>query len=94
MSLSLLTGRSSPDESVEGNYAVVRTLLGMFEKRFGSTNCRQLIGCDLSTKEGQIAFETNNLVWQCKEYTEEVTRMALSLVEEYLSTKALAGIVQ
>ncbi len=82
MGLSLLTGRRSPDESVEGNYAVVSKLLSTFEKRFGSTNCRQLIGCDLSTEEGQIAFETNNLVWRCKEYTEEAARMALSLVEE------------
>ena len=82
MGLSLLTGRSSPEESVEDNYVVVRRLMDMFEGRFGSTNCRRLIGCDLSTEEGQETFRANNLVKDCKRYTEEATRMAISLMEK------------
>lgn len=82
MSLSLLTGRSAPDESVEENYLIVRKLMGMFEDRFGSTNCRELTGCNLSTEEGQETFWTNNLIEQCKGYTEEATRMTMLLIEE------------
>jgi C_GCAxxG_C_C family probable redox protein len=81
MALNLFTGRSSPGESVEDNYAAVRKFLGMFEKKFGSTNCRQLTGCDLGTAEGQEAFKANNLLEQCKRYTEEAARMAMLLIE-------------
>lgn len=82
MGLSLLTGRSSPEESVEDNYVVVRRLIDMFERRFGSTSCRQLIGCDLNTEEGQETFGANNLVEECKRYVEETTRMAISLMKK------------
>ena len=81
MALNLFTGRSYPGESVEDNYAAVRKLLGMFEKKFGSTNCRRLTGCDLSTEEGQESFKANNLEEQCKRYTEEAARMAMLLIE-------------
>jgi C_GCAxxG_C_C family probable redox protein len=81
MSINLFLGRSSPGESVEVNYAAVRKFLAMFEKKFGSTNCKQLTGCDLSTEEGQETFKANNLKEQCKRYTEEAARMAMVLIE-------------
>ncbi len=82
MSLSLLTGRSSPDESVEENYAAVQKLLSAFEGKFGSTNCKELIACDLGTREGQETFEANNLFEQCTRYTEEATRLTMQLLAE------------
>ena len=81
MAINLFTGRSSPGESVEDNYIAVRKLLSMFERKFGSTNCKQLTGCDLSTEEGQNAFRANNLHEQCKHYTKEAARMAMVLIE-------------
>lgn len=85
MSISLFAGRTSPEESVLGSYDMTRKFLEMFESRFGSTNCRTLIGCDLGTEEGQNHFRTNNLREQCTLYTEEATRMAMSIIEEKLS---------
>ena len=82
MGLGLLTGRSSPNESVEESYVATRRLIDMFENKFGSTNCRELIDCDLSTGEGQRTFKANNLIEQCKEYAGEATRMAMSLIAE------------
>lgn len=82
MGIGLCTGRNSPDGSVQETYDLVKRLLEMFEARFGSINCRQLTGCDLGTEEGQNHFRTNNLLEQCKLYTEEATRMAMSLVPE------------
>lgn len=33
-------------------YAKTQTLFKQFEKQYGTVNCRDLIGCDLSTPEG------------------------------------------
>lgn len=82
MAINLFYGRSLPDESVETSYITVRKLINMFETKFGSTSCKQLTGCDLGTKEGLSTFMTNNLIEQCKNYTEEATRMAMSIIEE------------
>ena len=80
MAINLFYGRSKPDESLEKNFAVVQTIINKFESEFGSTNCKELIGCDLGTKEGQNTFKENNLVEQCKDYTEEATKMAMSII--------------
>ncbi len=86
MAISLFTGRKSPSESVLPVYDKVRKLLETFEARFGSTNCRDLTGCDLGTDEGQNYFKSNNLIDQCRQYTEESTRIAMSLIEEKLGS--------
>ncbi len=86
MAVGLFTGRNSPSESVLPAYDTVRELLKKFEARFGSTNCRDLTGCDLGTEEGQNYFVTNNIREQCKGYTEEATRIAMSLIKEKLGS--------
>jgi hypothetical protein len=86
MAISLFTGRKSPSESVLPAYDTVRKLVELFEARFGSTNCRDLTGCDLGTDEGQNYFKSNNLIDQCRQYTEESTRIAMSLIEEKLGS--------
>lgn len=80
MGIGLFTGRNSPEASVDDTYRRVRKLLEMFEARFGSTNCRELIGCDLGTEEGQNHFKTVRA--QCTMYTEEATRIAMSIVQD------------
>ena len=82
MALNLFHGRNVPGESHETSYIAVRKLLDMFESRFGSTNCKQLIDCDLGTQEGQNTFKSNNLIEQCRNYTEEATRMVMLIIEE------------
>jgi C_GCAxxG_C_C family probable redox protein len=82
MAINLFAGRDFPSESVLPSYTAVKKLLDMFATRFGSTNCRQLIGCDLGTEEGQNFFKTNHLFGQCRSYTEEATRMAILLIKE------------
>ncbi len=71
-----------PDESIETCYTTVQKLTDMFEIKFGSTNCKQLIGCDLGTEEGQNTFKSNNLIEQCRDYTQEATRMVMLIIEE------------
>ena len=82
MGLNLFTGRTSPNHDTEKNYTAVRRLTELFEEQFGSTNCKQLTGCDLGTQEGQEIFKANKLRDQCKKYTEEATRIAMLLIEE------------
>jgi C_GCAxxG_C_C family probable redox protein len=81
MAISLSTGRKSPTETVQETYGIVRKLLGMFESKFGSTNCKDLVGCDLGTEEGQSKFKEGNLIERCRNYTEEATGMAMALIE-------------
>ena len=82
MALNLFYGRNLPGESIETCYTTVQKLTDMFEIKFGSTNCKKLIGCDLDTEEGQDTFKSNNLFEQCRHYTEEATRMVMIIIKE------------
>lgn len=93
MGINLLTGRSEPNSSVEQNYALVRKFIKDFEETFGSTNCRELMGCDLGTKEGQAHFNSRGLLKKCYIYTREATRMTLILLQDAGRTEPiLSGI--
>ena len=82
LAISMLTGRSSPRDPTRKSFNKVKKFRKMFEKRFGTTNCRELIGCDLDTEEGQETFNEKNLIEQCKQYTEEATKMVMELLRE------------
>lgn len=81
MAMGLFIGRSKPDESVTDNYTAVQNIVNQFEVKFGSTNCKELTGCDLGTKEGVDTFMSNNLMDKCRNFTEEATRMAMTIIE-------------
>jgi C_GCAxxG_C_C family probable redox protein len=81
MALSACRGRKSADEPVDELFAAVKQLMAGFESKFGSSNCQILTGCDLGTDEGQAKFEAGNQRNKCREYTEEVTRQTLALIE-------------
>jgi C_GCAxxG_C_C family probable redox protein len=81
MALNLIFGRDKADESIEKNYACVQKFVDAFENEFGSTNCRELVNCDLNTKEGQNHFKSKNLITKCHRMTEEATRMAMEIIE-------------
>jgi len=82
MGINLIAGRSSPSESIEFSYTLTQKMISLFEKQYGSVNCRQLIGCDLATEAGQRTFLENNLMERCHQYAVDATRMALSLMPE------------
>jgi C_GCAxxG_C_C family probable redox protein len=82
MGLGLLTGRKEPGASVDENYTYVQELIEQFEKKFGSSNCRELTGVHLGMPEGQAEFRAKNQIKNCLNYAEEATRIVLSFVEE------------
>jgi len=81
LAISLFRGRNLPSEPVNNTFVPVQKLIDRFEATFGSTNCRVLTGCDLNTPEGQDYFKTNKIRVKCQKYTEEATRIAISLIE-------------
>ncbi|MGO8880130.1 MAG: C-GCAxxG-C-C family protein [Desulfomonilaceae bacterium] len=81
MAISLFMGRNSPTEPVMNTFVPVQKFIDRFEVAFGSTNCRVLTGCDLSTPEGQDYFKTNNIRAKCQKFSEEATKIAMSIIE-------------
>ncbi len=82
MGINLAAGRNSPAESIELCYSLTQKLISRFEKQHGSVICRQLIGCDLATEEGQRNFMENHLMESCLQYTKDTTRIAISLIAD------------
>lgn len=83
MSINIFFGRNKPSDSVEKNYRAIQTFISLFEKKFGSSNCKILIDCDLNTDAGQKKFINNNLKERCQLYTRIAARMAMSVIEEH-----------
>src|SRR5512133_1456218 len=42
MGINLVAGRNSPSESLEISFTLTQKLIALFEKQYGSVNCRQL----------------------------------------------------
>jgi C_GCAxxG_C_C family probable redox protein len=83
LALGAVFGRKSPDDSQEQTYKAVQQLLSDFEKEFGSTNCYELIQCDLGTEEGQQKFSDNNLKLNCGEYTGRAAEMVRNIINSF-----------
>ncbi len=83
MALNMVYGRNSPDETTDRNYARVARLIKEFETRFGSANCSDLLGCDLSTKAGVETFQSGDLKMKtCLKVTGEATSMVARIIED------------
>jgi C_GCAxxG_C_C family probable redox protein len=91
MAISIFYGRGLPDEPIDRSYIPVQKIIEVFEHKFGSTNCRQLTECDLGTEEGRKRFFAMNMLERCRGYTEEATRMAMSIIEEKPQTEVVTN---
>ena len=80
MVIGIFAGRNEPTETVAESYTLVRKFVKEFGSKFGSTNCKDLTDCDLGTDEGQKYFKEHNIRQKCRSYTEEATRISLSLI--------------
>jgi C_GCAxxG_C_C family probable redox protein len=63
LAISLKHGRGENDDrsAIDTTYGKIRELIARFESAHGSSQCRTLLGCDLSTPEGQQFFKDNSL---------------------------------
>lgn len=80
LALNLTHGRSAPDQAIAGNYRAVRKMIDEFSKACGSTLCSELMGCDLDTRDGLLAYHNNRQRSQCR----EVVGIAASLVGQLI----------
>lgn len=64
MALGLQQGRGEGEDKqrTEQCYARTRELIARFKQTHGSIHCRDLLGCDLQSPEGQATFKESNLL--------------------------------
>ena len=64
MVLGLIQGErvNSNDELKDRAYASVREFTGQFATEFGTTRCKDLVGCDLNTREGSARFKEEGIM--------------------------------
>jgi C_GCAxxG_C_C family probable redox protein len=81
LALGVLMGRSGPAESMDRIYAAVLELRQAFAQTCGSTNCHELIGCDLGTADGQRHFAEQGLRERCGGFVQTATRIVLAIAD-------------
>lgn len=84
LAFGLLTGRSSPQESKDQCYALSHRLVHRFREKFGSIQCTDLLGCDISTADGAQCFKAGGLE---NKICTPLTRQTAALVEEVLALR-------
>jgi C_GCAxxG_C_C family probable redox protein len=81
MALGLKYGYTAP-EGRDATYGIAREFMRRFEEKHGTTLCRELIGCDISTPEGlQKAHELGVTESVCP----KVVRDAAEIVQALLA---------
>jgi C_GCAxxG_C_C family probable redox protein len=84
LALGLLFGRKSSEDSHKKIYALSERLVRDFEKQFGSRNCSDLLGCDISTRAGEVIFETDKLgKTVCLDITVKATDLVMQVLENH-----------
>jgi len=83
MVLGLSSGYKESDgrEKINDVYSKVRSFVSDFSAKKGSVKCRELLGCDLTTPEGQKYFDEHKLRRECEGYI----RLACELLEGYVN---------
>jgi C_GCAxxG_C_C family probable redox protein len=87
MAVNLFAGRETPKASIEKSYRAVNRLTDLFNARFGTTSCPELIGCRLDTEAGQRRFMAGNLIAKCRQATVDAAAMAMQVISEILQEK-------
>lgn len=83
MGIGLYAGRREPGGDYEAAYALTQEFMENFKKRYGTYNCTDLIGCDLSTKAGQKQFRDDKLVTKCQDFVVFGVETALGLLRDH-----------
>ena len=88
MALGVVYGRNSPADSPKKIYALSERLVRDFEKEFGFRNCSDLLGCDISTLEGEAVFEAKKLgKTLCLDLTVNTTDLVMQVLENHENIK-------
>jgi len=83
LAIGLKYGRTKAEDVAarDRTYALVNELIARFEAGHGTVKCRDLLGCDIGTPEGQKEADDRKLH---RTICEELVRDAAALLEEIL----------
>ena len=84
MALGLKYGREDVSDSAAkaNTYAKVESLLQAFKDKYDTVVCRDLIGCDFQTPEGNERFKRENLNVECAKFVGFTAREALRIASD------------
>lgn len=82
LAINLLSGRDEKGISVEKNNLIISDLIRHFEKKYGSSNCPGLTGCDYSTDIGKEQFALPERKQKCFGLVEEAVKKTLELIDD------------
>ena len=87
LALGMIYGRAAVGDSASKDltYELVAQFVRGFETMFGSADCRELLGCDISTEEGMRTFEEQGLIEKCYGFAEEATAYLMKVIEKAAS---------
>ncbi len=85
LAINLVYGRKKASDSVDQNYAAVQRLIKQFSGLYGTTNCAELLGCDLGSELGQEQFSSKKLHRRCREYTGMAADLSIQEIEKHKS---------
>ena len=71
MVLGLKFEQENEKDAKNKTYELVKIFDRKFKEKHGSVNCKQLLGCDLGTSEGQDYYKQNHLNENCKMYVSD-----------------------
>lgn len=84
MATGLRCGTSDPGDTKKKALVLNRAsqLVERFRETFGETDCRELIGCDLSTPEGVKKAKVENVrSGKCRHYVRRIVEMAVDICD-------------
>ena len=83
LAIGLKHGRTRAEDAAarDRTYALVQEFIRLFTARHGHIRCRDLLGCDIGTPEGQKKAEEMNLH---KTRCEDFVRDAVAILEDIL----------
>ena len=81
LALNIILGRDDKTQTVERNYAAVQELVEQFSAQYGSTQCSELLACDLTTAEGQQKYRDENLALRCADLSESAIVMVRQILK-------------
>lgn len=82
LAINMIDGRSQISDPREKVESKVQKLISEFDKKFCSTHCYKLTGCDLGTDKGQEKYNINECYELCDKFVYRATELTLDLMEE------------
>lgn len=79
MAIGIFFGRQYADDAPDHAYSRVQKFQRIFKQKYGTINCFELTGCDLSTMEGRQYFWAN-VKSKCQGYTGGAARIVAEII--------------